>query len=340
MKWNAILYGLLFSGLGAFSYLLLVNYTELSAHVADVLYSKGAFVFFVAAFNVLGYSTLRISSWMNDQYALNIRKRWKIVVIYAIVMLLLLLLNYSLLVVAKMLVGMDDPLIFPNGGWRILLVVWLVELVILGLLLANRSIQNTLKLQQEAAALQKENNTARYTALQNQLNPHFLFNSLNTLIAEIEYNPDNAVRLTKNLSSVYRYVLQSQDKTLVSLGEELEFLDSYLFLHKVRLGDCISCVCDIPADLTEAMLPPLTLQLLVENVIKHNTITSARPMKIDIFVQEDRLVVANLVQPRKSRESSGIGLKNLSNRCKLMLGEEIRALHEKEMFIVKVPLLV
>jgi sensor histidine kinase YesM len=288
----------------------------------------------------LGYSTLRISSWMNDQYALNIRKRWKIVVIYAIVMLLLLLLNYSLLVVAKMLVGMDDPLIFPNGGWRILLVVWLVELVILGLLLANRSIQNTLKLQQEAAALQKENNTARYTALQNQLNPHFLFNSLNTLIAEIEYNPDNAVRFTKNLSSVYRYVLQSQDKTLVSLGEELEFLDSYLFLHKVRLGDCISCVCDIPADLTEAMLPPLTLQLLVENVIKHNTITSARPMKIDIFVQEDRLVVANLVQPRKSRESSGIGLKNLSNRCKLMLGEEIRALHEKEMFIVKVPLLV
>jgi sensor histidine kinase YesM len=340
MKWNAILYGLLFSGLGAFSYLLLVNYTELSAHVADVLYSKGAFVFFVAAFNVLGYSTLRISSWMNDQYTLNIRKRWKIVVIYAIVMLLLLLLNYSLLVVAKMLVGMDDPLIFPNGGWRILLVVWLVELVILGLLLANRSIQNTLKLQQEAAALQKENNTARYTALQNQLNPHFLFNSLNTLIAEIEYNPDNAVRFTKNLSSVYRYVLQSQDKTLVSLGEELEFLDSYLFLHKVRLGDCISCVCDIPADLTEAMLPPLTLQLLVENVIKHNTITSARPMKIDIFVQEDRLVVANPVQPRKSRESSGIGLKNLSNRCKLMLGEEIRALHEKEMFIVKVPLLV
>lgn len=340
MKWNAILYGLLFSGLGAFSYLLLVNYTELSAHVADVLYSKGAFVFFVAAFNVLGYSTLRISSWMNDQYALNIRKRWKIVVIYAIVMLLLLLLNYSLLVVAKMLVGMDDPLIFPNGGWRILLVVWLVELVILGLLLANRSIQNTLKLQQEAAALQKENNTARYTALQNQLNPHFLFNSLNTLIAEIEYNPDNAVRFTKNLSSVYRYVLQSQDKTLVSLGEELEFLDSYLFLHKVRLGDCISCVCDIPADLAEAMLPPLTLQLLVENVIKHNTITSARPMKIDIFVQEDRLVVANPVQPRKSKESSGIGLKNLSNRCKLMLGEEIRALHEKEMFIVKVPLLV
>ena len=100
------------------------------------------------------------------------------------------------MIVGKLLVGSYNIFIFPNGGWRILFLVWLVELVIVGLLLSNRSIQNTLKLQQEAAELQKENNTARYTALQNQLNPHFLFNSLNTLIAEIEYNPANAVRFT------------------------------------------------------------------------------------------------------------------------------------------------
>ena len=122
-----------------------------------------------------------------------------------------------------------------------------------GLLLSNRSIQNTLKLQQEAAELQKENNTARYAALQNQLNPHFLFNSLNTLIAEIEYNPSNAVRFTKHLSSVYRYVLQSQDKTLVPLNEELDFMKSYLFLHEVRLGNCISCECLVPDDYSDAV---------------------------------------------------------------------------------------
>ncbi|WP_455665755.1 sensor histidine kinase [Phocaeicola sp.] len=339
MKWNVIRYGLLFSGVGIFSYFLLANYSELSPQVVDVLYSKGAFIFFVAAFNILGYSTLRLSSWLNNQYTLNIRKRWKIIAIYIAVTFLFFLLNYSLLMVGKLLVGSYNIFTFPNGGWRILFLVWLVELVIVGLLLSNRSIQNTLKLQQEAAELQKENNAAHYTALQNQLNPHFLFNSLNTLIAEIEYNPDNAVRFTKHLSSVYRYVLQSQDKALVSLGDELEFMKSYLFLHQVRLGDCIGCDCHIPADYHEAMLPPLTLQLLVENVIKHNSISLSKPIRISIRLENNYLIVSNPIHPKKSNDtSSGVGLENLCKRCKLMLGEDIIVTKEEEIFTVKVPL--
>ena len=250
-----------------------------------------------------------------------------------------LLLNYGLLITAKLLAGLPNLFTFSNGGWRILIVVWLVELVIVGLLLANRSIQNNLKLQQEAAKLQTENDTARYAALQSQLNPHFLFNSLNTLIAEIEYNPGNAVRFTKHLSSVYRYVLQCQDKTLVTLAEELEFLQSYLFLHEVRLGDCISCNCCIPSGYTGCMLPPLTLQLLAENVINHNSITLSKPMKIEICLEEEYLVVSNPIQPKKSHESPGVGLRNLSNRCLLMLGKEIIIQREEKVFTVKVSLL-
>ena len=243
------------------------------------------------------------------------------------------------MIVGKLLVGSYNIFIFPNGGWRILFLVWLVELVIVGLLLSNRSIQNTLKLQQEAAELQKENNTARYTALQNQLNPHFLFNSLNTLIAEIEYNPANAVHFTKHLSSVYRYVLQSQDKVLVPLSEELEFMKSYLFLHEVRLGNCISYKCHLPEDYPEAMLPPLTLQLLVENVIKHNSITSNKPMQINIEIENYYLTVSNPIQPKTSNDtSSGVGLNNLSNRCKLLLGEGIIVTKANNLFTVKVPL--
>lgn len=339
MKWNNLIYALLFSGLGAFSYLLLVNYTDLTPRIADALYSRGAFVFFIMAFNVLGYTTLRISSWINTQYAVNVRSRWKIPAAYIAVMLLYLLLNYGLLISAKILAGASNPFTFVNGGWRILIVVWLVELVILGLVWTNRSMLSALKLQKKAAKLQAENDTARYTALQNQLNPHFLFNSLNTLIAEIEYNPGNAVSFTKHLSSVYRYVLQSQNKTLVTLSEELEFTRSYLFLHEVRLGSCLSCEYHIPADSTENMVPPLTLQLLVENVIKHNSITQSKPMTITIGVENEYLAVSNPIHPKKSSTSSGVGLQNLAKRCKLISGEEIIIEHRTDTFTVKVPLL-
>ena len=309
----------------------------MTPRIADALYSRGAFVFFILAFNVLGYTTLHLSSWINNQYAVG--SRWKMPVVYVAVMLLYLLLNYGLLVFAKILAGAVNLFTFVNGGWQLLITVWLVELVILGLVLANRSMQNTLRLQKQAAKLQAENDTARYTALQNQLNPHFLFNSLNTLIAEIEYNPKNAVSFTKHLSSVYRYVLQSQNKTLVSLNEELEFTRSYLFLHEVRLGECLSCECQIPSGSNDCMLPPLTLQLLVENVIKHNSITQSRPMKISIHIEDEQLIVSNPIHPKKSSATSGVGLQNLAKRCKLMSGKEIIILHEADTFTVKVPLL-
>ena len=180
VKLNTLLYVVLFSGLGIFSFLLLINYATFSDRVADILHSVSTLGFFILAFNVLGYTTIRLSSWIDNQYALNLHRCWKLVSVYMVVMGMFFLLNYGLMVTAKLLAGASHPFTFPNGGWRILITVWLVELVILGLLLANRSMRNTLKLQQEAAALQKENNTARYTALQNQLNPHFLFNSLNT----------------------------------------------------------------------------------------------------------------------------------------------------------------
>ena len=336
-KLDALLYAGLFSGLGVFSYLLLLNYSGFSPLVQEELYSFGACLFCIIAFNILGYITIRISSWLNASYALNIRKRWKIISIYLLVMLMFLLLNYGLLVSAKLLAGASNPFTFYAKGKFVLILVWLVELVILGLLLAFRAMRNMLRLQQHAAALQKENNTARYVALQNQVNPHFLFNSLNTLIAEIEYNPRNAVEFTKNLSYVYRYVLQSQDKTLVTLGDELEFLDAFLFLHKVRLGDCIFCDINVPDDCRERMLPSLTLQLLAENVIKHNSISSVHPMRINIWIDEDFLVVSNLVQPKKNVLSSGIGLQNLSNRCKLLTGREIEVTDKLGVFTVKIP---
>lgn len=339
MKTNSFISIVLFSGLGVFSYFLLVNYTELPDKVSDILTSARAFLFFIAAFNVVGYATVQLSAWLNNQYAVNVRTRSKITAVYIAVILMFLLLNYGLLVTAKLLAGVQSPFLFSSGGIRILIVVWIVELVVLGLLLANNSSRNMLRLQRQAAELQEENDKARYAALQSQLNPHFLFNSLNTLIAEIEYDPKNAVGFTKNLSKVYRYVLQCQDKRLVTLAEELEFVRSYMFLHAVRLGDCIRWHSAISPDETDCMLPPLTLQLLIENVIKHNSISIAKPMEIRIWMEENLLVVSNPVNLKKNVELSGVGLKNLSNRCKLTLGKEISVENKHNVFTVKVPLL-
>ncbi|MEG0518130.1 MAG: histidine kinase [Bacteroidales bacterium] len=339
-KLSILLYSILFSGLGIFSYLLLITYANLPVNISGKQISPiGILLFFIVTFNVLGHSIIRLSSWINGRYPLYVKQRWKVTAIYLMVTAVLLMLNYGLLVCAKLILGATHPFTFPNGGIRVLIIVWLVELVVLGLLVVNNFIRDMLRLQQHTAELQAENNTARYTALQNQLNPHFLFNSLNTLIAEIEYDPKNAVVFTKNLSNVYRYVLQCQDKPLVSLGEELDFAKAYLFLHRVRLGDCIDWKAHIPTDYIESMLPPLTLQLLVENVIKHNTITMQKPMEITISIENNQLIVSNSVHLKRNAESSGIGLKNLSKRCNLMLGKTITVIDNESVFTVKVPLL-
>lgn len=341
MKWNKVIYTLLFSGLGVFSYSLLSNYTDVPPQVAGVLHSHGALFFMIVAFNLLGYSTLRLSEWLNNHYQQNIYRKWKTCPVYIAVSLLFLSLNYSLFIMARLLAGADHIFRLADSGRYLLIVVWLAELVVIGLLLANRTLQANQLLQQEAAKLQIENTQAKYTALQSQLNPHFLFNSLNTLIAEIKYNPDNAVCFTRHLSHVYRYVLQCQDKNLVTLGEEVEFMHSYLFLHKVRLGDCLHCDCRIPAGCMECQIPPLTLQLLAENVIKHNSISLGKPMTIRIEIENGYLVVSNPLSPKKKTDTpSGIGLKNLSNRCRLISDRDIVVNKETTAFIVKIPIIV
>ena len=121
VKLNTLLYIALFSGLGIFSFLLLINYATFSDRVADMLHSVSTLGFFILAFNVLGYTTIRLSSWIDNQYALNLHRRWKLVSVYIIVMGMFLLLNYGLMVTAKLLAGASYPFTFPNGGWRILM---------------------------------------------------------------------------------------------------------------------------------------------------------------------------------------------------------------------------
>lgn len=183
----------------------------------------------------------------------------------------------------------------PGKGAGLVIAVWFVEMIIFSLLLINYSMRYTLNLYKEKQRLEAESIQAKYTALQSQLNPHFLFNSLNTLIAEIEYDPSTAVKFTQHLSEVYRYVLRQQQCQIVSLKEELDFLDSYIFLHQVRLGDCLSLERDLPDNVIDHQLPPLTLQLLAENVVKHNYIDDFNPMTIRVYTERTVDIYASAI---------------------------------------------
>ena len=337
-KLNSLIYVGVFSVLGIFAYLLLVSHGNLPFENSMALLFIWGYLYFIVAFNSVGFAVIKMSNWMSTKLYNYRIKRWRVALFYIIVSFTLLFINYILLVTAKIIVGLQEPFIFLHDGYRILIIVWLIELIIIGLLLINRSVMHAMRVQQETSNLREENNQARYIALQNQLNPHFLFNSLNTLIAEIEYDPSNAITFTRNLSDVYRYVLQNQSKALISISNEMQFMQAYIFLHQVRLGDYICIEDKITKEHFEATIPPLTLQILIENVIKHNTITSNKQMHITLSITENWLTVSNTLQPKKNLNSSGTGLQNLSKRCLLLLGKDIEIDKSDNLFTIKVPL--
>ncbi|KAF5071862.1 Histidine kinase [anaerobic digester metagenome] len=339
--YSHLIYLFLFTGLGGFSYLLLVRDIIMAkgrpSNISPLLMLVGCIFFF----NVVGFVMLQVSRWLTMRSQSFIRKRYMLPLNYIGIALILFLVNYSLLGFVKMMLNIQAPFTVRSQGWVVLCVIWLVELVIVALVQVNQSYLYTLKLYKEKAELQEVTSKAQYAALQNQLNPHFLFNSLNVLISEIEYNPQNAILFTRNLSDVYRYILQNHNQQLALLADELRFMESYILLHQIRLGNCISVDLNLAPNLYAYKVPPLTLQLLAENVIKHNFVSISKPMTISIgfIANEEMLTVSNNICPKKDIYTSGTGLKNLSDRYKLICNKSIEVIKTDISFTVKVPLL-
>lgn len=190
--------------------------------------------------------------------------------------------------------------------------------------------------------LQKENLQTQYDVLKQQVNPHFLFNSLNVLTSLIKLEPDLAEKFSEQLSKVYRYVLENKDNELVDLNTELNFLDAYIFLLNIRFIDKLKVNIDIPINRRSDQIIPLAMQLLMENAIKHNTMSKLEPLLIDIFIDNDNnLNIVNNLQERPSQlVSTGVGLKNIQNRYQLL--NNTKPVFEKTAhhFIAKVPLVI
>jgi LytS/YehU family sensor histidine kinase len=190
-----------------------------------------------------------------------------------------------------------------------------------------------------AEKFEREGIEAKYDALRNQVNPHFLFNSLNALTNLVYEDQGKAVTFIKQLSDVYRYVLDTREKEIVPLEEELKFLKSYSFLQQIRFGDNLKI--DMMLNNVEGMVAPLSLQMLVENCIKHNIVSVDDPLSIRIFCEGGFLVVENIVNRKSSgsESSSGLGLDNIRNRYKFLSDIPVEVSDANGKFIVKLPIL-
>lgn len=186
--------------------------------------------------------------------------------------------------------------------------------------------------------IKREQLHSRYEALKNQVNPHFLFNSLNALSSLIYDHPDKAVEFINRLSDVYRYVLDSKDKEVVPVNEEMSFVHSYLFLLESRFGNNLKV--DIGDEDTDGFIPPMSLQMLIENAVNHNEISGERPLRIRIYCEGKYIYVKNILQIRaKHGESPGIGLDNIKSRYSVLSDLPVKIDESDTEFEVGLPVL-
>jgi sensor histidine kinase YesM len=190
-----------------------------------------------------------------------------------------------------------------------------------------------------AERVEKEHLLAQYETLRNQLNPHFLFNGLNTLVTLIEKDDLRAAVFTQKLADFLKYLLTLHNEKLISLKQELEVVNQYLFIQQLRFANSLEIVIELEDEICNRLLPPLSLQMLVENAVKHNQISPKRKLVVNIFEENDYLFVKNNLQPKTGINSANIGLENIKGRYKLFTDKELIITNYNNYFVVGIPLL-
>jgi LytS/YehU family sensor histidine kinase len=228
---------------------------------------------------------------------------------------------------------------FGNVKWTLIISV-IITIGISSFITARKFFLAWRELSINAEKLQRESLASKYESLKSQVNPHFLFNSLNALSNLVYQDQDMAVKFIKQLSEVYRYVLDTRTKELVSLQEELEFLNAYLFLQGIRFGNNLKINNRLNG--TDSFVPPLVLQLLIENAIKHNIISTEQPLTIDLTIADGYIIVSNTLQKREvmREESSGFGLDSIKQRYEYLSGKDVLIEEYEGRFSVKLPLIL
>lgn len=199
---------------------------------------------------------------------------------------------------------------------------------------------NWIKSIEKNEELKRENLLAKYEALKNQVNPHFLFNNLNTLSGMVEQKSELVTDFIRKLSDIYRYVLEQNNKELVSINDELKFVDDYIFLSKMRFGEGLIFNSNITKGQTFQVIP-LGIQMLVENAIKHNITSDDMPLKIEIGTEDNFVIVRNNLQKKKTivSDKEPLGLENLKKRYAYFSSVPVEVIESESNFIVKLPII-
>ncbi|MDT0552199.1 histidine kinase [Urechidicola vernalis] len=299
------------------------------------------FTFYQLYAFVLGYSNMYFFDYLNG-------RKWKegetpiriIIGIFGSVILTLLGLFVLRLLTDVFLNGQTVENFLANESWKAYSFgLWITLTIVVSFhvfYFYNKYQQKKVKESQLVAKTE----TAKFESLKNQLDPHFLFNSLNVLTSLIDENPRQAEKFTTKLSKVYRYVLEQKDKDLIPVEEELKFAKSYMDLLKMRFEDGITFKIPDTVSDPDLKIVPLSLQLLLENAVKHNTIKSTKPLSIEIFEKDGSLIIKNNVNPKASIEKgTKVGLRNINQRYSLVSKAKVEITNNNKEFKVKLPLL-
>lgn len=282
------------------------------------------FSIFIWYYNI--YSLPRFTSQRTSKNLFN--GKLLLSVILGILVMVILVVAHQEIFQAQM----DAPIMFELRGVLINLIVYMF----LHLLFQNYQTQ---QMGAELELTKALNLGAQYELLKQQVNPHFLFNSLNTLKSMVDINDPMSSDFILKLSDFYRFTLESRKMDLISLREELQILDSFVYLLKARFEDGFVLENQVNQKQYDCAIPPFTLQLLIENCIKHNIVSLDKPLIIKLYSEGDFLVVENQIQLKRGSLSTGVGLDNINQRFQHLIHKEIEIDKDETTFKVKIPMI-
>jgi two-component system LytT family sensor kinase len=289
---------------------------------------------------IIWEGSLRIDSWLNIKYPWveHVPKR-------ILIQFLITLVFSSFSVFFPMLMFNKFVCTLPIEKEAIMLVISisigvLVSFLILTIEISAQFFNNWKASLVEVEKYKTESIQAQLKNLKEQVNPHFLFNNLSVLTSLVYKDQDKAAEFINQLAKVYRYVLEQNEHELVTLQKELNFIESYIFLLKIRFENSLQIEISIPENEKSKLIPPMCLQVLVENTIKHNELSIENPLQVRIYFENDYLVVSNNLQVRKNNEpASKTGIKNICSRYQHFTDRKAEIIETADAFTVKIPLL-